>query len=72
MHDAVKLFGGLLLLVPGVLLLLRGAGLAPSGLEAITTFFVGGVRLGLAVPALMSLVGAVLVMSSFAPKPPTR
>jgi hypothetical protein len=63
MHQAVKLLSGLGLLVPGSLLLLRALHLAPPGLEAITTFLFGGLRLFVPVPAVMTVVGAVLVLS---------
>jgi hypothetical protein len=63
MHQAVKLLLGLGLLVPGVLLLLRALHLAPPGLEAITTFLFGGTRLFAPVPAVMTMVGGVLVGS---------
>lgn len=62
MHQAVKLLVGLVLLVPGSLLLLRALHLAPPGLEAITTFFFGGLRLFAPVPAVMTVVGAVMVL----------
>jgi hypothetical protein len=65
MHQAVKLLLGLGLLVPGVLLLLRALHLAPPGLEAITTFLFGGTRLFVPVPAVMTVVGGVLVGSVF-------
>jgi hypothetical protein len=65
MHQAVKLLLGLGLLVPGVLLLLRALHLAPPGLEAITTFLFGGMRLFVPVPAVMTVVGGVLVGSVF-------
>jgi hypothetical protein len=71
MHQAVKLLVGLGLLIPGVLLLLRSLHAAPAGLEAITTFFFGGLRLFTPVPAAMTVVGAVLVLSVVSAGPET-
>ncbi|MCU0697154.1 MAG: hypothetical protein MUC96_11535 [Myxococcaceae bacterium] len=72
MHQVVKLLVGLGLLVPGALLLLRALHLAPPGLEAITTFVFGGLRLYAPLPAAMTVVGAILVLSvaTSGPGPP--
>jgi len=61
LKSALQLLVGSGLLVPGVLLLLRHFKLAPPALEAITRFFLGGLRLGFFVPGMMTVVGALLV-----------
>jgi hypothetical protein len=64
MKTTLQLLVGAGLLIPGLLLLLRHFKLAPPALEAITRFFVGGLRLGFFVPGMMTVVGALLVGSA--------
>lgn len=67
MHSLVKLVGGLGLLLPGLMLTLRGLKVAPPALEAITSFFFGSARPSLATTLLLVAVGGVLVFSATMP-----
>jgi hypothetical protein len=67
MHSVVKLLAGVGLLVPGVLLSLRGLQLAPPGLEAITRFLFGGARPSVGVTTVLVLAGGFLLFSALKP-----
>lgn len=70
MNDALKLLGGLALLGPGLLLLLRSLKLAPAPLESITSFFFGSARPAVPLPLIATVVGAILVLSALTSWPP--
>lgn len=70
MNQALKLLVGVALLGPGLLLLLRVTKVAPPALESITTFFFGGLRPFLPLPAAMTIGGAILVLSALTSGPP--
>jgi hypothetical protein len=70
MNAGLKLVIGFGLLGPGLLLLLRVLKVAPRPLEDITSFFFGSLRPFLPLPAAMTVVGAILVLSALTAGPP--